>query len=140
MDIVLKLDPDGADVEPILNGLIAYNKAIGGPTGFQPFAVLLREPATGAVVGGLSGRAIYDWLYVELFHVPEALRGQGHGTRLMQAAEDFARQRGLDGIWLDTYSFQARPFYEKLGFTVFGTIDGHPRNGQRFFLQKRLRP
>ena len=56
----------------------------------------------------------------------------------MTRAEEIARQRDCIGMWLDTYSFQARGFYEKLGFTVFGQVDDHPPGEQRFFLQKRF--
>ncbi|MDB5536981.1 MAG: Acetyltransferase family protein, partial [Devosia sp.] len=42
------------------------------------------------------------------------------------------------GIWLDTFSFQARPFYEKLGYSVFGTIPDYPPGGARYFLSKTL--
>jgi hypothetical protein len=56
----------------------------------------------------------------------------------MAEAEVFARQRGLLGVWLDTFSFQARPFYEKLGFSVFGTLHDHPAGGARYFMQKRF--
>jgi GNAT superfamily N-acetyltransferase len=86
----------------------------------------------------MTGFTTFDWLYVELFHVPETLRGRGHGKALMARAEAFARERGLIGIWLDTFDFQARPFYESLGFSVFGTIEDHPIGGARHFLQKRL--
>lgn len=137
MELVLALDPAPEDEHAVLAGLIAYNKAAGGPTGYQPVAVLLKDDV-GQTVGGLTGRAIYDWLFIELLHIPESFRGRGVGTRLMAKAEEFARQRGLAGIWLDTYHFQARGFYEKLGFSVFGTLDGHPRGGARYFLQKRF--
>ena len=73
-----------------------------------------------------------------MLHVPEALRGQGIGSELMRRAESFCREQGLAGIWLDTFHFQARPFYEKLGFTVFGTIEDHPAGSRRYFLSKRL--
>jgi GNAT superfamily N-acetyltransferase len=56
----------------------------------------------------------------------------------MARAEAWARQRNLAGMWLDTFAFQARPFYEKLGFTVFGTLEDHPRGSRRFFMQKRF--
>jgi len=135
--IELVLDPSAADEKAVLDGLMAFNSATAGPTGFQPVAVLLKNDA-GETVGGLTGRAVYDWLFVELLHIPERFRGQGVGTRLMAEAERFARERGLCGIWLDTYHFQARGFYEKLGFTVFGTLDGHPKGGARYFLQKRF--
>jgi len=137
MEIVLELDPAARDEKAVRDGLVTHNEAAGGPGGYQPVAVLLKDDA-GATVGGLTGRAIYDWLFIELLHIPESFRGQGVGTKLMTEAEDFARQRGLAGIWLDTYDFQARGFYEKLGFTVFGTLDGHPRGGARYFLQKRF--
>lgn len=137
LDIVLTLDPEPADEAVVRDGLRVYNKAMGGPTGYQPISIMLVDE-NGTRIGGLTGRALYDWLFVELFHIPEALRGQGHGRRLMQKAEAFARERGLIGIWLDTFDFQARPFYEKLGFTVFGTLEDHPRDGNRYFLKKRL--
>ena len=137
MEIVLKLDPDEADEAVVVDGLRAFNKASGGPTGYQPIAVLLKDDS-GAVVGGLTGRALYDWLYIELLHIPQTLRGQGMGSRLMQRADDFARQRGLAGVWVDTFEFQARGFYEKLGYIVFGTLEDHPRGGRRYFLQKRF--
>ena len=69
-----------------------------------------------------------------------APRGGGTGTTLMRRAEEIARQRDCIGMWLDPYSFQARGFYEKLGFTVFGQVDDHPPGEQRFFLQKRFAP
>jgi RimJ/RimL family protein N-acetyltransferase len=56
----------------------------------------------------------------------------------MHRAEDIARAHGCIGLWLDTYEFQARGFYEKLGFTLFGTLDDHPVGRKRFFLQKRI--
>lgn len=139
MTVRLKLDPSAADTAVILDGLVAYNRqASGRPAGWQPFALLLEDPGTGAPVGGLSGETLFDWMVIELFHVPEAMRGQGHGRELMQAAETFARERGLIGIWVDTFAFQARGFYEKLGFTVFGTLDDQPPGGARYFLKKRL--
>jgi GNAT superfamily N-acetyltransferase len=137
LDIVLTLDPEPSDQAVVRDGLRVYNKAAGGPTGFQPVSIMLVDEA-GTKIGGLTGRALYDWLYIELFHIPETLRGKGYGRQLMAKAEEFARQRGLIGIWLDTFEFQARPFYEKLGFTVFGTLEDHPRDGRRYFLKKRL--
>jgi len=136
-NIVLTLDPEPSDQTVVSEGLRAYNKAVGGPTGYQPISIMLADQ-NGARIGGLTGRALYDWLFIELFHVPEALRGQGYGRQLMARAEEFAHERGLVGIWLDTFDFQARPFYEKLGFTVFGTLEDHPRDGHRYFLKKRL--
>lgn len=43
-------------------------------------------------------------------------------------------------MWLDTYAFQARAFYERLGFAVFGQIEGPPPMFPRYFMQKVLSP
>ena len=135
MDIVLKRDPDRADVDAVLEPLIAYNdEAAGRKSGHQAIA----KDDDGKTTGGLTGRVMFDWLFIELLAVPASERRSGLGTKLMQQAEDFARAEGLAGIWLDTFHFQARPFYEKLGYKVFGTIENHPRGGARHFLQKSL--
>ena len=65
--------------------------------------------------------------------VSAELRGQGWGRRLIEAAEAVGVQRGCQYVWLDTYSFQARPFYEKLGYQVFGQLPDHPPGHTRFF-------
>lgn len=139
MEIVLKPDAQPSDLEAVRAGLRAYNLAAAGAAALpRPFALNVVDPQTGNAVGGMTGWAQFDWLFIELFHLPAELRGQGLGRQLMARAEDFARAQGLVGIWLDTFSFQARPFYEKLGFTVFGTLEDHPVGGRRHFMQKRL--
>jgi ribosomal protein S18 acetylase RimI-like enzyme len=70
--------------------------------------------------------------------VAATARGQGHGTRLMQDAEAYARARGAIGATLETYSFQARPFYERLGYRVVGAIEDFPPGHAKFFLRKTL--
>jgi ribosomal protein S18 acetylase RimI-like enzyme len=42
------------------------------------------------------------------------------------------------GMWLGRFSFQARGFYEKLGFLVFGEIENYPPGHSRVSLKKRL--
>jgi GNAT superfamily N-acetyltransferase len=65
------------------------------------------------------------------------LRGAGLGRDLIGQAERIAIRRGCHSAYLDTFSFQARGFYEALGYTLFGTLD-YPPGHQRRFLQKRL--
>src|SRR5579859_2075713 len=129
--------PDAADREAIVTGLIRFNQEATGAAPSRSLAVLLKQ-ADGTTAGGLLGRTWGGWLYVELLYVPDAARGTGLGRALMARAEAEARARGCRGIWLDTFSFQARGFYEKLGFTVIGRLDDYPPGHQRFFLQKRL--
>ncbi|GLK77210.1 N-acetyltransferase [Methylopila jiangsuensis] len=135
-EIVFAEAPTAADRDAIVRPLVAFNDATYGPSGFRTLAFLLRDPETGETVGGLYGKASYDWLFVELLVVPAALRGTGLGSELIGKAETYAREAGLAGVWLDTFGFQARAFYEKQGFEVFGSLPGHPRGSERFFLRK----
>ena len=75
---------------------------------------------------------------MELLAVPESMRGQGIGTELMRRAEREAVVRGCRNAWLDTFEFQARPFYEKLGYTCFGELADYPPGFSRYFLRKAL--
>jgi N-acetylglutamate synthase-like GNAT family acetyltransferase len=90
------------------------------------------------VLGGLCARFYYDWLFIELLFIPEEFRGQDLGTVLLAMAEAQAHAWGAVGVWLDTFSFQARGFYEKRGYTVFAEIARYPGRHKRFYLQKRL--
>lgn len=125
--------------QAIMAAINAYN---AGRTGLaepdRPLLLAIRDPGTGRVVGGLQGVSYYGWLFVETLVLPEALRGRRLGTRLMDQAETIARQRGCIGVWLDTFSFQARGFYEKRGYRLFGQIDDYPPGHRRFYLAKRL--
>ncbi|MBB4617684.1 GNAT family N-acetyltransferase [Sphingomonas abaci] len=129
--------PGNAEREAILAALVAYNDSRVPPGERHPVAIVLRDDA-GAVIGGLWGAAGYGWLFVQYLVVPQAARGQGQGRALMLAAEAEARRLGCTGMWLDTFSFQARGFYEKLGYGVFGAIADYPPGEARYFLSKRL--
>lgn len=137
-EIVVSLTPEAAERDAIVRPLIAYNDATAGPSGYSAFALMVRDPATGRNIGGLWGKSSYDWVFVELLFVPEQLRGQDVGSRLLAQAEAISRERGCIGIWLDTFSFQARGFYEKNGYEVFGRLDDHPAGQTRYFMRKHL--
>lgn len=136
MQIEVVTAPSVSDREIILDGLLAFIRAETGQVPV-PLAVLVRDEA-GVVVGGLTGRTTAAWLYVELFWLPEALRGTGLGTRVMAMAEAEAVQRGCIGAHLDTYDYQAPGFYQKLGYEVFGSIEDHPPGHTRFWMRKRF--
>ena len=137
LSIELSQNPTPEDREAILAPLRAYNVAQAGDGQSQPLALLVRNDQ-GEILGGLYGRFFYQWLFIELLSVPEQGRGQGIGSRLMQMAEDMAREKECIGIWLDTFDFQAPQFYKKLGYSELGQIVDYPPGHKRFFFQKRL--
>ena len=135
--ITLHDEPDPALREVIIIGLRAYNESRAGATNFLPAMIMLRDDA-GEAVGGIAAHTAFGWMFVELLFVPEAMRGEGHGSALMRAAEDLARSRGCTGIWLDTFEFQARPFYERRGYSLFGELKDNPPGYSRYFMQKMI--
>lgn len=129
--------PTDADREAILAPLAAFNADNGYPADPSAIAILLHDEA-GNTAGGLWGRTVYDWLFVDYLVVPEEARGGNLGTQLMEKAEAIAAERGCIGSWLTTFTFQARGFYEKLGYSVFGTLENSPGANVRIFMRKRF--
>lgn len=121
----------------IVNSLDYSSIAATGLESWFPINVVLRGQH-GDILGGALGGVWGGWLQVDQLWVAAPVRGRGYGRRLLEAAEAHARRRGAVGVTLDTHSFQARPFYEKLGYEVFGVIDGYPPGQQKFFLKKLL--
>ncbi len=137
--ITITDNPDPNDVQIIENGLTAFNLQHAPPENYQRLVVVLRA-ADNHVVGGILGNTWWGWLRIDELWIDEAVRGQDWGTRLMQAAEQEAIRRGCHHSFLDTMSFQALPFYLKLGYIVFGQLDDLPVGHSRYFLQKTLQP
>ena len=65
-------------------------------------------------------------------------RGQGHATALLAEAEAFAIGKGCTGALLDTHNPAARRLYERLGYTLFATLEDYPPGWAKFFLRKQL--
>lgn len=120
----------------VIGPLDAYSTARGFPYDSEPVSLVLGRD--GAVLGGLLGSIVWDWFHVEILSITESLRGRGYGRRLMAMAEDVARHRGCIGVWVDTTTFQAPGFYQKIGFELFGELPDHPRGQSRLFFRKRL--
>ena len=131
-------NPTDQDYLDILTPLRAFNVSKAGDAGAEKFALLIRDEHSDEVLGGLYGRLLYRWMFIELLAVPELARGQGLGSRLMDMAENLAREKHCVGIWLDTFDFQAPEFYRQLGFSEFGQVNDYPPGHRRFFFQKRL--
>ena len=66
------------------------------------------------------------------------MRGLGHGSALLEAAEKLGSERGCHSVLLDTLSFQAPDFYAKLGYEILGVLDNCPTGHQRLYLRKSL--
>lgn len=139
MDLTLLHAPDPAIRARLDVAIDVFNDAATGRTEPARHLTIALRDAAGAVEGGLVGISYYDWLLVQMLFVPQARRGQGVGAQLMLAAEAEAVRRGCRGVWLDTGSPAARGFYERLGYSVFATLNDYPRGHTKWF-HARLAP
>jgi ribosomal protein S18 acetylase RimI-like enzyme len=103
----------------------------------EPFAYTLTD-REGQFQGGIEGMNLFGDLYVRVIYIEEPYRSQGYGTALVEKAEKFARERGCHMITLDTFDWQARPFYEKLGFKLEFIRTGYYNGGKRYYMRKDL--
>jgi GNAT superfamily N-acetyltransferase len=132
-----------ADAGDIARLLHDFNTEYGEPTpGVEALAQRMRELLAGDTVVLLAGdgpdglavlrlrssiwTAGLECYLAELYVVP-ALRGQGRGRALMEAALELARKRGADWMELNTDEgdVAARALYERLGFKA--TADYYER-------------
>jgi GNAT superfamily N-acetyltransferase len=119
-------------------GLNSYNDAITGYADRQPLAVIVRDAATGAALGGLSGRTSLGLLFIDMVYLPPQARGRNTGRRMLAMAEQEARRRGCTSAVLYTITFQAPDFYAKHGYQEFGRIPCAPPGTARVFMTKDL--
>lgn len=135
--ITLESNPADADVQEIIRELVRFNDSLAEPEQWHRLALLLRAPE-GTLKGGLLGYTHWNWLFIGHLWVADSLRGRGYGRALMVRAEEEALRRGCGNAHLDTFDFQARAFYENLGYTVFGQLADYPPGHMRYFLQKEV--
>ena len=118
-------------------GLLRFNRAKAGPFAYSRQVICARD-AKGRIAGGLILQSYWKETYVELLWLSDKARGNGVGSELIREAELRARKRGSILIHLNTYSFQAPGFYEKLGYRRLGSMSGSPKGASRYFYAKRL--
>jgi GNAT superfamily N-acetyltransferase len=135
--VSLQLDNvHGPTRRELVKGLRAYNAKVAGKIDHQPLTVTLRERRK--IVGGLAGETLFGWLFIVLLWIADEHRGKGFGKSLMETAEEEARRRGARNAYVDTFSFQAPGFYDKLGCRAFARLDDFPAEYHRLWMMKAL--
>ncbi|MEP7188021.1 MAG: GNAT family N-acetyltransferase [Roseiflexaceae bacterium] len=129
--------PSPEDVRDLYNAIVVYNTEQVGDHWTGRLNIFARDQHS-QIIGGIYGFTDRGWLRIEVLVVKDGWRRQGVGTRLLVAAEHEARARGCHDAWLDTFSFQALPFYELHGYAVFGALENYPIGHSRYFVRKAL--
>ncbi len=136
-EIIAVEKPDDAVWDVVGWGLHKYNvQHAGEPEGKDIYLVLYTPEHE--VAGGLVGKLHWGWLCVDLLFVKEEFRGCGYGHRLLEMAENEARQHGAKSAYLDTFTYQAPDFYLRHGYRVFGELKGFPAGHDRLYFMKEL--
>jgi len=94
--------------------------------------------AKGSLVAGVSGYVFGNWLMISWLWCSDKARGQGLADKLLTALEQSAVELGATTAQLDTLDFQAKPFYEKRGYSIKYQLNNYPRSGTRYFMEKSL--
>ncbi len=129
--------PNPEDFRTVLDGVRTFNHSQTGNERPQPIAYFLRDEA-GRIVGGVQGSLWGRSVHIDALWVDEKYRGQNCGSKLMKAIEDYAAAHAHPLVYLETASFQALPFYEGLGYEIFGELPEITTGHTLYFLMKEL--
>ncbi|EAS40756.1 N-acetyltransferase [Photobacterium profundum] len=137
MEFELDLAPTEENINEIRNGLVEHN---------SPFLTDIdrRKVAYYAIdgeskVAGITAEFFGSWLLINFLWVDKTIRGRGTGSELMAKLESYAMSQGCHSSMVDTFSFQAKPFYDKLGYECQMTLDNYPTSHSRYFFTKQLK-
>ncbi len=136
LEVTTKIEKQ--DEDEMFQGLQAYNLPRLEDKEPRDLGVYLRD-GEGRLQGGLTGTTHGNWLFVKYLWVREELRGRGLGSRLLQRAEEAARDRDCRFAFLNTFGFQAPEFYRRHdGYVQAFVLENYPRTGKRYYFTKTL--
>ena len=131
--------PNPEDSRLLLDGVRRFNRDRTGNERPRTVAFFLRDEQQ-RIIGGVQGMLWGRFTHIDVLWVDENHRGEGHGSRLMSAIETYGAAHGYPLIYLETASFQALPFYEGLGYEIFGELPEISAGHTLFFLKKVIGP
>lgn len=133
--------PKEEEAEYIGNRLLEFNIESIPLSQEKPFIEINRciKDENGEIIGGiLACLALWHVLSVETLWVKKENRNQGVAKQLLSLVEVEAKNMGCYIVYLSTYDFQAKDFYLKNGYEIFGVLDDCPINHKLYHLSKRL--
>lgn len=125
-----------SEIQQIHDGLLATDP-VNQPRRHTPLFLSMRDSSKD-LVGGVIAATVWNWVIIDSLWVREDFRGQGHGSRLLTRAEEIARGRGCTHARLDTFDYQARRFYERLGYSVYAQLEDLPPGHMQHHMTKLL--
>ena len=129
------------EVDLVDDGIVKYNLSKVPFTQDPSFVSINRviKGLNGEIIAGINS-ILYCWncLYIDVLWVKEEFRGEGYGSVLLNEVEKISKEKGCKLIHLDTFDFQAKDFYLKNGYKVFGVLDDCPLEHKRYYMKKNI--
>lgn len=123
------------------NSIVEYNSSKVPFTQKPSFISINRviKGENGDILAGINS-LLYCWncLYIDVLWVKEGYRKKGYGSAILNEVEKIASERGCNLIHLDTFDFQAKDFYIKHGYEIFGVLDVFPIEHKRYYMKKNI--
>lgn len=136
MNIKVVQQIENTDKEELLVGLRRYNSQFVDFSKLGQLGLFCRDD-NGVMTGGLIADTRGSWLCIDYLWVSDSVRGTGLGSKLVEMAEQESVLLGCRHGLVDTFSFQALPFYQKQGYELQMSLPDFPVIGaQRHYLIK----
>ena len=131
----------GNDAEYICDRLVEYNLSkVPAEQGvlFDTLDKKIIDDKGNIIAGCIAKMYCWNVTYIDILWVDAKYRKLGLGTELLGEIERTAKEKGCYLVHLDTFDFQAKEFYEKHGYLLFGTLEDCPKGHCRYYLKKNL--
>ena len=110
---------------------VGFDGLAGEPVAFE---IMENDVSLGVVVCQL----FWGNLHIKYLLTNKEHRGHGIARALMEHAFDFGKEKGCHFAFVETMSFQAPEFYQKLGFEIELKRDGYAAGTSFYYLKKVL--
>ena len=144
----MSYDPENFFIEPVLPAqasdideltlkLRGYNQQQAGVNNKQSIGSFIRD-LEGNLIGGIFAQLTWGWCCIELLWIAQNYRNHNLAQQLMTSIEQYAQCEGIENFKVETASFQALGFYQKMGYQLYATLDDFPIGHQNHYLKKLI--
>lgn len=129
-------NPTEEEVNKVRHKLQEHNSQFWEVDRKDQYTIYSMEDQT--MVGGIVFTIFGEWLDIDFFWVDKEERGKGIGKDILSRAEAFAKNKGCKKAALNTFDFQAMPFYKKNGYEIMYKQDKYPVSSTKYYMEKKL--
>ena len=130
-------EPNPIDKRVMIDGMLAYHASKGHIRKSETFSVVIKDQSE-KLLGCVMVSFLWNGMSIQSLWVDDAVRGQGLGKKLMTMVEEEGVRRGCTIAYTDTFTWQAPGFYEKLGYKIYGKLEGFPEGNVLSYYCKKL--